>query len=146
MRCNGYNDCVNGEDEDGCVDVKCPGLYRCRESTVCLPPANVCDGWEQCPKGDDELICDVGPCPEGCLCQGLAFVCHQPFSSNGFPSFRYLVVLDVSFNISELPATARGYLIHLRVNNGSVTRMPTVQFPNLKTLDLGDNAMKLSTW
>lgn len=25
-RCNGYNDCVNGEDEQGCDDVSCPGV------------------------------------------------------------------------------------------------------------------------
>jgi hypothetical protein len=25
-RCNGYNDCVNGEDERGCQHVNCSGL------------------------------------------------------------------------------------------------------------------------
>jgi low density lipoprotein-related protein 2 len=55
-RCNGYNDCVNGEDERECEQVTCPGLYRCRGLSVCLMPDDACDGWEQCPQGDDEWL------------------------------------------------------------------------------------------
>nr|KAG5695090.1 hypothetical protein BaRGS_015066 [Batillaria attramentaria] len=40
-------------------------------------------------EGDDELFCDI-PCPEGCLCQGLAFICTKPFPANKFRNLRYL--------------------------------------------------------
>nr|KAG5702061.1 hypothetical protein BaRGS_032310 [Batillaria attramentaria] len=38
---------------------------------------------------DDELLCDL-TCPEGCRCQGLAFVCNQSFPASSYPDLRYL--------------------------------------------------------
>ena len=44
---------------------------------------HVCDGLAQCPRHDDELLCN-SLCPQGCVCQGLAFVCGQPFDDRRF--------------------------------------------------------------
>jgi Leucine-rich repeat (LRR) protein len=102
-------------------------------------PVDVCDGWEQCPQGDDEWLCDVGPCPGGCFCQGLAFLCHKPFSPVRFPALRYLDVQNTPLNVSLLPEDTRVYLIYLRVNNGSCVEMPRQKLNNLQTLDLSGN-------
>nr|KAG5686627.1 hypothetical protein BaRGS_011071 [Batillaria attramentaria]KAG5703872.1 hypothetical protein BaRGS_031506 [Batillaria attramentaria] len=42
-----------------------------------------------CPQQDDELLCDV-QCPEGCRCQGLAFVCTKSFPAHNYTQLRYL--------------------------------------------------------
>jgi hypothetical protein len=142
-RCNGYNDCLNGEDEIECEQVTCAGLYRCRGSRVCLIPGDVCDGWEQCPQGDDEWLCDVGPCPDGCLCQGLAFLCLQPFTPDYFPALRYLEVQNAPFSMSRVPAGVRAYLVYLKVNNGTGVILPEGKFPNLQKLDLSKNNIEI---
>ncbi|KAL8591751.1 hypothetical protein ACOMHN_032293 [Nucella lapillus] len=87
-RCNGFSDCVYGEDEQDCKTTTCPGLYRCRSSTVCVHGHHLCDGWGQCPQRDDELMCDMA-CPEECLCSGHSFLCAHSFPPQRFPDLRY---------------------------------------------------------
>ena len=103
LRCNGVKDCPYGEDELSCKTVLCPGYYRCRRSSVCLHPSHVCDGMPQCPQRDDELLCNAS-CPSVCQCQGLAFVCHQPFPASNYPDLRYL---DAEFPCSPLDMRSR---------------------------------------
>ena len=88
-RCNGFFDCIFQEDERDCESWTCPGLYRCRDSTVCVLADHMCDGWPQCPQFDDEWLCDI-KCPAQCLCQGHAFLCLQLFSAHLSPQLRYL--------------------------------------------------------
>ncbi|KAL8569972.1 hypothetical protein ACOMHN_056404 [Nucella lapillus] len=88
-RCNGFSDCVYGEDEQDCKTTTCPGLYRCRSSTVCVHGYHLCDGWGQCPQRDDELMCDMA-CPEECLCSGHSFLCAHSFPPQRFPDLRYV--------------------------------------------------------
>jgi hypothetical protein len=35
------------------------------------------------------LLCNA-TCPSACHCQGLAFVCHQPFNASHYLDLRYL--------------------------------------------------------
>jgi hypothetical protein len=109
---------------------------------VCLLPVDVCDGYEQCPQGDDEWLCGDTSCPEGCVCQGLAFLCDQPFSSASFPPLRYLNVQNAPFNVSLLPQEAQAYLVYLNVNNGSGDILPRVLFPNLLIANLYGNNLE----
>ena len=100
-RCNGYSDCIYGEDEKDCESITCPGLYRCRDSVVCLHTDHLCDGWPQCPQHDDEWLCDA-TCPKQCLCQGYFFRCPRPFSAHLIPQIRSLDARGSGTTLSEL--------------------------------------------
>lgn len=66
LRCNGFNDCDFGEDEDSCnLAFKCPkhGMFSCdSHSGICIDPKNICDGIPHCPYGTDEDDCEKHEC------------------------------------------------------------------------------------
>ena len=39
--CDGILQCPYGDDEDECHDLTCVGLFRCRESNICVHPDNI---------------------------------------------------------------------------------------------------------
>ena len=144
LRCNGKVDCPRREDEMGCDDYTCPGFYRCRGSSACVHVDQLCDGVAQCPWRDDELLCEA-TCPQHCRCQGLAFVCHQPFQADGFPQVRYL---DASGSGMDFPDLDNNhYLVWLSL---AVCRIKVVvnvsrNFANLQSLDLSRNMIESVT-
>ena len=76
---NGEQDCPWGEDEAvATTNVSCLGYYRCRGSGSCVHVTHVCDGVIHCPEKDDEMYCDL-TCPQGCRCEGYAYVCSRMF-------------------------------------------------------------------
>ncbi|XP_066981575.1 sortilin-related receptor-like [Macrobrachium rosenbergii] len=56
-RCDGQNDCANGEDEEGCLNTCEPDQFQCQRSGECLPKEWQCDGEPDCPDGSDEGEC-----------------------------------------------------------------------------------------
>ena len=135
-RCNGVFDCIFQEDERDCEGWTCPGLYRCRDSTVCVHADHMCDGWPQCPQRDDEWLCDM-TCPAQCLCQGHAFLCPQPFSAHLFPQLRYLDARGSGMAPSDLRNNT--YIVRLSLAHCSVRVLHDINFPNLQFLDLSHN-------
>ncbi|CAG7706784.1 unnamed protein product, partial [Allacma fusca] len=67
-KCDGYKNCPNGEDEDGC-----PCAFQCPDGP-CLPHSwQVCNGIADCPYDEDELDC---PCdPDEFHCPGANSTC-----------------------------------------------------------------------
>ena len=137
-RCNGFFDCIFHEDERDCEAWTCPGLYRCRDSTVCVDAVHMCDGWPQCPQRDDEWLCDM-TCPAQCLCQGHAFLCRQPFSAHLFPQLRYLDARGSGMTPSDLRNNT--YIVRLSLAQCSIRFLRDVKFPNLQSLDMSYNKM-----
>ena len=138
-RCNGVFDCVFQEDERDCENWTRPGLYRCRDSTVCVHADHMCDGWPQCPQRDDEWLCKM-TCPAQCLCQGHAFLCLQPFSPVLFPQLRYLDARGSGMTPSALGNNT--YIVRLSLAQCSIDFLPDMKFPNLKFLDLSFNQIR----
>ena len=137
-RCNGVFDCIFHEDERDCATWTCPGLYRCRGSTVCVHAVHMCDGWPQCPQRDDEWLCDM-TCPAQCLCQGHAFLCPQPFSAHLFPQLRYLDARGSGMTPSALRNNT--YIVRLSLALCSISSLPDMDFANLQIVDLSYNNM-----
>ena len=142
VRCNGVYDCPGHEDEVGCDVYTCPGFYRCRASRTCLHAAHVCDGWPQCPQRDDELFCDL-TCPEDCTCHGLAFFCASVFAVQLYPGLRYLDARGSGLQKHHLDRNRM--LIHLSLAGCRVSHLGNFTLPNLHSLDLSHNRIRVVT-
>ena len=138
-RCNEVFDCVFHEDERDCESWTCPGLYRCRDSTVCVHTDHMCDGWPQCPQHDDEWLCHM-TCPAQCLCQGHALLCSRPFSAHLFPQLRYLDASRSGMTPSDLISNT--YIVRLSLVQCSIRFLSHMKFPNLQFLDVSSNEIK----
>lgn len=52
--CDGNEDCIGGEDEEGCAT--CPAaMFQCAPNS-CIPPSLVCNGMTDCDNGKDEKV------------------------------------------------------------------------------------------
>ncbi|XP_066271589.1 prolow-density lipoprotein receptor-related protein 1-like [Branchiostoma lanceolatum] len=58
--CDELNDCLNGEDEQGCVQgVPKHCFFTCRNNVTCLPTTHLGDGHQDCADGEDEMPIEV---------------------------------------------------------------------------------------
>ena len=92
--CDGWKDCSNGEDEQLCQDIVCPGLLRCRHDQVCVHPIDICDGFVHCLlSADDESLCHIQSCPYSCICLGYAIKCQEVLPNVGQISSYFVVII-----------------------------------------------------
>ncbi len=70
--CNGRWECPGGTDEMLCERTECPGMFKCKDSTICISVESMCDTVIDCHFGDDEHFClknyDSYSCPPKCAC------------------------------------------------------------------------------
>ena len=78
--CDTICDCLNCDDEYGCIRdtdnvmMSCPGMVKCKPGYPCVHRYNIHDGEPQCKDTyDDELKKPV--CPAMCTCRGTAIFC-----------------------------------------------------------------------
>ena len=139
LRCNDVFDCPDHEDEAECGNYRCPSFYRCRSSMVCVHATHMCDGVFQCPEHDDERFCHLG-CPEGCFCQGLAFVCRLSFEARLHSELRFLDARNSGMSPGDL--VHNFYLIWLNLAHCGIEELPAMAFHNLVALDLSENLIQ----
>ncbi|XP_070208052.1 G-protein coupled receptor GRL101-like [Littorina saxatilis] len=133
LRCNGVYDCPGKEDEADCRSYTCSGFYRCRGSTVCLHQRHLCDDIPQCPQHDDERFCNL-TCPTNCTCQGLSYLCTQPFPAHLHPAVRYLVARDSGMKLTAL--RSNNLIVHLGNPLKHLFKSDELLHQNLRHLDL----------
>ena len=138
VRCNDVYDCPHHEDESFCDDPNCPGLYRCRGSSVCLHVTHVCDGWSQCPQQDDEKFCNL-TCPPACVCHGHFYSCRDNFATSKHPVLRFLHASGSGMQPGDLKFNTM--LSYLNLAKCHLDHLGNTYFPNLRTLDVRGNLL-----
>ncbi|XP_033110165.1 G-protein coupled receptor GRL101-like [Anneissia japonica] len=152
-RCDGKNDCNNGEDEQYCDHYNCPGYFKCQDAINCISQDRVCNNVKDCIRGDDELFCNV-TCPGGCTCSDLSFNCS---GTEWGKDKGALIPKDIRYlNVSGISSYPVGSVDELLSANLSVLKFLTIldisgnsimaiknsdfdQLMNLQTLRIQDN-------
>ncbi len=79
--CNGQWECPGGTDEIHCNKTTCPGMFKCKASSICISYVSLCDVISDCPLNDDEYFCYKGltlqSCPSNCSCLQFSLFCQE---------------------------------------------------------------------
>ena len=170
--CDGKNDCPDREDEIACEMFVCPGLYRCKATTICISQSSVCDGTSDCPDKDDEDNCYTYLCPEHCICNNYQIRCNDR-SLLKIPSVMtnqvYIIfkgnelllqndtllghyklqVLDISFNkLQLLPPRcfdSLHSLVVMNLSNNNLRYLEPFNNTKLQTIDISNNSLQKLT-
>ncbi len=76
--CNGVWECPGGTDElkMDCPRTTCPGMFQCRNCSICIAMDSTCDGENDCPSKDENLCSDYTyDCPPNCSCLFYSMSC-----------------------------------------------------------------------
>lgn len=128
--------------------MRCPGLFRCQRSTICLTIEKVCDSKKHCPMGDDESICYT-QCPEVCSCSGSVLICHNVDLRSVFESASP-IVRKVDLSHSKFPENSflipqYQFAAEMIFHNCSIKLLPSFSFLNMTNmlyLDLSYNLIE----
>ena len=96
--CNGQWECPGGMEEIECQRISCPGMFKCRNSSICLSPDNICDSTVDCLQNDDVVFCPMGQyfhkCPSDCSCLAFTLSCENIT----YPKANFTSYVSVYFN------------------------------------------------
>lgn len=145
--CDDIVDCPHGDDEMSCTDNRrCPAMYRCHGSRICIHIISICDYVKDCPQSDDETNCEIPACPSSCSCYGAAASCRHsnykniPFS--GSSSLAYLIMSETGLfsDVKIVKFTSLRYL-DLSLNHIANIKKNMFNLDSLHFLNLSFNSI-----
>ncbi len=101
--CDGKWDCPGGlEEMMNCHREACPGLFKCRSSSICVTTQSICDGICDCQFREDEFFCNISisNCPVQCRCLLFSILCHKAVMSS-FARINIYQFVFISFHQSD---------------------------------------------
>lgn len=132
-----------------CFSVKanCSGLFRCRNSNLCISRTKVCNGVAECPQFDDELLCDR-TCQQDCECHGVTMKCDFHETQNlTFPlETRKLDLSNSDLHDSTIILVDNILLAEMNLSSSMFSDMNNLIFGtyhNLLSLDLSYNNIEV---
>ena len=149
--CNGIIDCPNGEDENDCQKMSCPGFLLCRGDNICVHPNDVWSEHVKCPISmDDKAFQDIDGCPAYCKCPGNAIKCDSSIRLT-LPklqaTLKILIISNTSFTLDNIAwKTNVIALLYLKVDFCNISSVKTGHFAPLyflRTLHLRNNKISL---
>ncbi len=137
--CNGRADCPNGEDEEECTPLSCPGMLLCRHDSVCVHPYDVRSGQVKCPLSkDDKALANVVLCPVQCLCHGNAAFCeHAPDLKmpDLSPYLRLLIIRKSKISLDRVKWQGeQSFILLLEVSHCNISALKNKYFRQLQSL------------
>jgi hypothetical protein len=126
MMCDRIAQCPQGQDEANCTYSSqrlCPGLFRCKDTHICIHVSQLCDGQVDCPvRGEDEKMCN--PCPDRCVCLSLSYDCSgAQLYVIPMVGSTIMALLMKHNNIIELALTSCFTLIKLDMQWNQITQI-----------------------
>ncbi len=137
--CNGKVDCPNGEDEEDCHNISCPGYLLCRYDNVCVHPHDVWSGRVKCLVSiDDKALHGTGACPDPCKCLGNGVICTKGIKldlQKLSQSTRILIITYTPFKLESLPWTGNiTALLQLQLSFCNISSIARKHFRPFKFL------------
>jgi len=77
LKCDGYSDCMFGEDEWNCGECDIINGFICEQTGDCIPNEWVCDSVWDCPNQEDELPAQCNSTYSQCLNNPNNFICNN---------------------------------------------------------------------
>ena len=143
--CDGKRDCPLGDDENICHKRQCPGLFRCRNSSICLHYYDVLDGRTHCLQGDDELFDDLSDCPMKCDCLMTAITCTNISTIlwQGKKAFLYILLSQSTLQTYILQMFPKATILRLPMNQLKLfcTSHQRPLLSSVKYLDISSNGI-----
>ncbi len=133
-------------------------MLKCKDTTFCIHPIEVCDGVLHCPYGEDEDLCDIQSGPEVCHCLALAVQCidssliylpnmtqklfflmlkGNPIAKLNFDGLKSLRVLQLPKNsLQEICSSIDGLfnMHYLDVSRNNIDSLTSACFSNMLSL------------
>ena len=150
--CNGLWECPGGTEEMHCNHTACPGMFRCKNSSICISVDNLCDLIHDCHLHEDEHFCSINPianCPLNCSCLLFSMTCEH-VSLDFIHNLTLYVSINLKYiNISEPKRTSLldvfGDPFIIKIYKGELASVCKQKktLKNLRILDISNNAIKV---
>ncbi len=147
--CNGLWECPGGKDEINCQQRVCSGMFKCKNSSICLDEGNLCDGFPDCSLAGDESFCDAHQpnsyCPSKCSCLLFSLFCENinltKKKENTFNNYVSIYLINIKEADWSIVFNALDNPVFLSLKHSSLVYIckQTKPFYNLQKVDFSND-------